>query len=204
MCQHCTVARAALLVALVALLGLPVLVAACSGSSPGPVSVPPPAPPQEAELGWVESTAASGDRFVFRVERFAVTPTGWSAHVTVTNATTAAFDVGTADEPLSRAFGVMVFRTGALDELKRRDLERDLPDLRRAATFDPALPDALAPGATWSGTISASGALPAGLWVRVVFGAFVPSGKMPDALREQGVVDQLTWITDHAYRLRAD
>jgi len=198
-CQHCTVPRAALLSALLA---LPALTAACGGSSPAPLAVPPPAPPQRAELGWVETTGAAGDRFVFRVERFAVTATGWSARVAVTNATSAAFEVGSADEPLSRAFGVMVFRTGALDELKRRDLERDLPDLRRAATFDPALPDALTPGATWSGTISASGALPAGLWVRVVFGAFVPSEKMPDTLRRQGVLDQLTWITDHAYRLR--
>lgn len=182
------------------LASLPLLLAACGGSST-PVSVPRQAPPQQAELGWRESAGEPGSRLDFRVASFAVTDGGWSARITITNETQSTFTVGDPGQPLSRAFGVMIFRTGAEDELKRRDVEQSLPDLRRAQAFEPALPRSLPPGATWSGTMTAPGALPTGLWVRVVFGAFVPTGEMPEVLRRQGVVSQLVWITDHAYRL---
>ena len=68
-------------------------------------------------------------------------------------------------------------------------------------SFAPELPASLGPHATWTGTASASGALPAGFWVRFVFGVFVPKGKMPEGLGGKGVRDVLIWITDHAHRL---
>ena len=55
---------------------------------------------------------------------------------------------------------------------------------------------ALAPGATWSGEISARGSLPARAWVRLSFGAFVAVGDPPE-----GVEPRVVWITDHAYPL---
>ena len=45
--------------------------------------------------------------------------------------------------------------------------------------------------------MSASGALVADSWVRVVFGTLIAVGKPPDELD-----DVVVWITDHAYRLR--
>ena len=44
---------------------------------------------------------------------------------------------------------------------------------------------------------TASGALVAGSWVRVVFGPLVAAGNPPPDLDEQ-----IVWITDHSYRLR--
>ena len=50
----------------------------------------------------------------------------------------------------------------------------------------PALPTSLVPRSTWTGTVSARGALPSGLWVRLVFGAFVSVGAVPESLRQPG------------------
>ena len=54
----------------------------------------------------------------------------------------------------------------------------------------------LQPGIEWRGTISAPGKLPAGAYVRVVFGPFVAASEPPEGLQSPVV-----WITDHAHRL---
>jgi len=98
---------------------------------------------------------------------------------------------------LDRAFGLMLFSTGESDELEQLNESGELPEPRPATGFAPSLPPLLEPGASWEGTMSASGALVARSWARVVFGTFVAAGKPPDELPER-----IVWITDHAYRLR--
>jgi len=61
----------------------------------------------------------------------------------------------------------------------------------------PELPTILEPKASWSGEMSARGALVANSWVRVVFGTLIAVGKPPEGLDEI-----LVWITDNTYRLR--
>ena len=61
----------------------------------------------------------------------------------------------------------------------------------------PAPPAQLEPGASWEGSISASGALAAGRWVRVAFGPLVAEGEAPEALPTP-----LLWISDNAHLLR--
>jgi hypothetical protein len=172
------------------------LVAGC-GSDDG---APPPAsaaPPQRAELGWTERSPAEGPGLVFRTRWFAVTETGWEADVEIENRTAITWELGADRLAVGQSFGIMLFATGDLDEVEQRGRNSDLPGLRPAQTFVPALPARLAPHAAWHGVISARGTLASGRYVRVVFGPLVALGDPPDDMPSQFV-----WITDHAYRLR--
>lgn len=149
--------------------------------------------PRSAALDWRETYGLQTDRLVFRVERFELHADGWQATVAVTNDSTVAFEISRS---ASRTFGLMVFGSGDHAELDRLNDKGALPSLRPAQKLDPPLPSVLAPGETWSGTMSAPGALPQGRWVRVVFGVFTAASKPPPGLRPS-----ISWITDGAYEL---
>ena len=155
------------------------------------------APPQTAALDWVERSPSTGPALVFRVFRFAVTETGWEADVEVENATGVAWELGADPVGVEQSFGIMLFATGELDELERRNRDGDLPGLRPARSFEPRLPARLAPGERWRGVVAAPGSLAAGRYVRVVFGPLVAVGDPPEDMPAR-----FLWITDHAYRLR--
>lgn len=163
----------------------------------GEVETSVAAGPQTAALGWRETYGTSSERVVFTVESLEVTETGWRARLGVENATSIAYSLGDPRATLDRAFGLMLFSSGDLEELERLNEERRLPAVRPAATYSPPLPAILEPGASWEGTVSAPGALVAGGWARVVFGALTSVGPPPD-----GVDERIVWITDHAHRLR--
>ena len=180
---------------LLALFVVAVLAGGCA-SERRPVTPARAAPPQEAKLDWVETYGKPGARLIFGVERLEVLRDGWRAHISMTNSTIARYSVGDPGSSVDRRFGLMLFQTGELRQLEQLNRAGELPALRSAAHFDPDLPLVLEPGATWSGVISAPGALAAGRWVRVVFGTLVPIGDSPPDLPEQ-----LVWITDHAHQL---
>src|SRR3970282_2617861 len=94
----------------------------------------------------------------------------WRARVAFANETDVAWAIGDPRAAAGVPFGVMLFASGDLDELERRNRDRSLPGIRNARTVSPAPPAALAPGARWEGTISAPGALAAESWVRLSFG----------------------------------
>lgn len=154
------------------------------------------AAPQQATLAWRESYGKPGARLVFGVESFRVRTDGWSAAVEIRNDSRVSYSLGGRRASIDRAFGVMLFRTGDMRDLEQRNRANDLPALRAAARFEPALPPLLAPGARWRGTMSAPGNLVAGLWVRLVFGPFVAVGEPPP-----GLEDPVVWITDHALQI---
>ncbi len=184
--------RLALALSLVA-----VTVAGC-GSTNTPVSVPAAvkAPPQTVRLGWEEPYPAGKTALVFGVSSFTVTSGGWTADLSVENTSQVGWAVGDPREAASRAFGVLLFPNDDLGELDRRNRSGDLPALRPATSYIPALPLVLRPGQTWKGTIAAAGALAGGLWVRLSFGPFTSVGKPPE-----GAQPQVVWFTDHAHRL---
>lgn len=176
--------------------GLAVLLAAACGSGGASLPEAHPAPPQVATLGWHESYGKPGARLVFEVASFRVGKTGWSARVAVRNDSRVSYSLGGSRASVERTFGVMLFRTGDLRDLEQRNRANELPEVRSATRFKPALPSLLGPGMRWSGTMSAPGALADGLWLRVVFGPFVAVGAPPSGLR-----DPVVWITDHAHQL---
>jgi hypothetical protein len=179
---------------------IPLLVAlvatGCGGQSTtlAPVTA---APAQEARVGWVEPTSPETPRLVFGVQRIDVLTNGWRAVVTIRNETAIPWKLGDPRAASDLPFGVMLFATGDLDEVTRRDRERDLPGIRDARTVQPALPRTLEPGASWEGSIAAPGALAAGRWLRVQFGPLIAVGDPP-----QGLPQPLAWISDNAYLLR--
>jgi hypothetical protein len=180
------------------LLALVLLALLAAGCASEPRRIPPAraAPPQTADLHWVESYGEAGARLVFGVERFEVLGSGWRAKISLTNGTSVRYSVRDPDSSLDQRFGLMLFQTGDLRQLEQLNRAGELPAVRRAEVFHPQLPLVLEPGRTWRGLISAPGPLAAGRWVRVVFGTLVPIGTAPS-----GLPQQLTWITDHAYRL---
>lgn len=177
-----------------------VLLLACLATACGESGDPAPdvqkAPPQLALLGWEESYGKPGSRLVFGVSSFRVTDAGWAAKVEIRNDSPVSYSLGGQRASISRAFGVMLFRTGDRRDLEQRNRANELPELRSAVRFQPQLPDLLDRGASWRGTMSAPGNLVAGLWVRIVFGPLVAVGEPPEGLQ-----DPVVWITDHAHEL---
>jgi hypothetical protein len=153
--------------------------------------------PQSQSLDWREKYGVPGEEVVFTVESLQVTKTGWRAQVGIENGTSVGWELapGATSEG---SFGLQLFETGGEDELEERNQGGTLPAVRAATRYEPELPPILEPQASWHGTMSAPGALVAGSWARVVFGALIAVGKPPEGLEEVFV-----WITDNAYRLRA-
>jgi hypothetical protein len=168
--------------------------AGCGGAEPEPLGPARPAEPQQAKLGWRESYAASGERLVFAVGKLTVRKDGWSVEIAVTNATRVRFEAG--GSPVDLAYGLMLFRTGDLDELQEAARKNALPPLRRAATIEPEPPDVLAPGQSWRATLSAPGSLADGSYLRVSLGPLRAEGEPPE-----GMEPIVVWITDRAHRL---
>ena len=152
---------------------------------------------QTAKLGWRETFGSDDEHLAFSVESLEVVRGGWRAKLSLENDSSVPYEVGDPRATLDRSFGLMLFSSGDLGELEERNASGTLPAVRPATRYEPALPAILEPGDSWEGTISASGALVAEGWVRVVFGTLVAVGKPPDVLEEK-----IVWIADDTYRLR--
>lgn len=175
------------------------VVAAGCGSSNTVVPATVRAPPQTARLAWQESYPAEAGNpaaLVFGVSSFTVTRDGWTANVSIANRSGVGWEVGDPRRAVARVFGVLLFPNDDLKELDRRNRAGDLPAIRPATSYRPALPLVLRPGKTWKGTIAAPGALAGGLWVRLSFGTLVSVGAPPIGARPQVV-----WFTDHSHQL---
>lgn len=186
--------RRVVLVPLVAVALAVAAVGCTSSESPVPAAVR--APPQTARLAWEEPYPADGAALVFGVTSFTVTRDGWTASIAVENRSQIGWEVGDPRRAAERAFGVLLFPDDDLEELERRSRNGDLPAIRAATSYEPALPLVLRPGMTWKGTIGAPGALAGGLWVRLSFGPLTSIGKPPE-----GALPRVVWFTDHAHQL---
>ncbi len=180
------------------LLVLALVVLVASGCASQTVAVPATikAPPQIARLDWKERYPSENPALVFGVSQFTVTPGGWKAEISVENTSNVAWTVGDPAYPTNLAFGVLLFPNDDLDDLERRNRSGDLPAIRAATSYVPALPDTIQPGETWEGAIAAPGALAGGLWVRISFGPLASVGDPPE-----GAQTPVVWYTDHAYQL---
>ena len=146
--------------------------------------------PQRATLGWRETAGEAGEQLVFSVESLEILSDGWRAKLSVENQSTTSYKMAST---LSQPFGLMVFSSGDYAELMEQNESGTLPTVRPATRYEPRLPAVLEPGDSWTGTISAPGALVANGWVRVVFGALISVVEPRDVV---------AWISDHTYRLR--
>jgi hypothetical protein len=180
------------------LLGVTFVATGCGTRGPSTDVLPSvKAPPQTAQLGWIENYPADQPALVFGVESFTVTEDGWRAEISVQNRSDVSWEVNNPRSAADLRFGVMLFPNNDLNELERRNQQQDLPAIRPGTEFSPPLPSVLRPGTTWRGTMSAPGALAGGLWLRVSFGPFVSDGDPPP-----GAESPVVWFTDHAYHLQ--
>jgi hypothetical protein len=170
----------------------------CAEEPAASVPAPTPAPPQRHALDWVEPTSKKRPRLVFEVRSFSVLEHGWRARVAIRNETDVSWSLGRPDGGSAIPFGVMLFPTGKLEELERRNSAGTLPGVRQARAVTPVSPRILEPGASWQGSVSAPGALAASRWLRVTFGPLQATESPP-----RGLPRVLLWITDNAVRLRS-
>jgi hypothetical protein len=144
---------------------------------------------QTATLGWRETTGEPGEQLVFYVEKLEVLRNGWRVELALENRTSTSIRVmSTQLQP----FGLMVLSTGDYEAFEQLARDDALPAVRPAVDYAPRPPAILEPGDSWSGVISAPGALVAGSWVRVVFGGLV------SVVRPR---ESMAWITDHTHRI---
>jgi hypothetical protein len=160
-----------------------------------PVATSVAAGPQTADLGWRETYGPADEQLIFTVDRLRVTEKGWNARIGVENDSSVGWELVPGAAP-DGTFGLQLFDTGDAEELDDRNRRRTLPAVRAASAYVPALPPLLEPGSSWTGEISAPGALVANSFARVVFGTFIAVGRPPDELE-----DTLVWITDNSYQL---
>jgi hypothetical protein len=163
------------------------LLAACGGtSSPENTAV------GTFDLDWRERDAG----IEVEVRRLLVRPNGWSAELAFANETGQTLIIDRAHEPGGTRFGLLVLKTGELDEVMRLTTGGRLPPPAETATrFDPPLPRVIRPGRQWSGTMSGIRPLPSGHVVRVLLGRFVSRRPVPGAGRG------FLLVTQHSVRL---
>jgi len=172
--------------------------AGCSTTGdPAAVPVRLAAPPQTAQLDWLEPFPVEAPALVFGVASFRVTEDGWSADISVANRSEVGWKIVERNDEAALQFGLMLFPTGDQKEFEHLVNTFNVPATRPATSYKPELPVVLEPGVTWRGTISAHGALPGGLWVRFAFGPFSSVGAPPKGVPATAI----TWYTDHAYQL---
>jgi hypothetical protein len=199
-CKHASVSRTTALVFVAAgavLAGFAFSATASRGNDENAPTEPIlAASPQQAKLDWRESYGTGTQKLVFSVDSLQVMPNGWRARVSLENDTSVPYEVGDPKDAIDRTFGLMLFPSGDHSDLESKNEQGELPSVRRAVAYQPSLPRILEPGQSWSGTISAPGALVADSWVRVVFGPLISVGEPPEKLN-----DHVVWITDRAHPL---
>ncbi len=95
------------------------------------------ASPQSKNLDWHETHGPPGEKLVFGVDRLQVLADGWRARLALTNDTSISYAVGDPRATLDREFGLMLFETGEIEELERRNGNNTLPATRPAVLYQP-------------------------------------------------------------------
>jgi len=169
------------------------LAAGCGSGSGVPV-----ASPQVLRLGWHEDCGTKADRLPIVTRRLVIGRGRWRVDLSFRNETRIGLYVIRPHFPGQTFFGLEPFRTGSLEEVRRRAALGTVHVEALADRFRPYRPALISPGERWSGSFSGPGALPAGVPVRVVLGRFVPLGPVPP-----GLYDGFLCISRRAVRLSA-
>ena len=103
------------------------------------------APPQAAELGWTEQLPKRDARWSSACTGSPSPERGWEADVEVENQTDVMWEIPGALSAVTTSFGVMLFRTGELEELDRGTGRRSAGS-PRGGRLRAGAPDSLAPG----------------------------------------------------------
>jgi len=124
------------------------------------------------------------------VRRFVVRRNGWAVSATVKNDSRATLVISRRHRRHGTECGILLLGTASSRAI------RTAGPGHFASRFTPALPIRLLPGASWSGTFSGAGRLPAGDYVRIELGSFGASGTVRPPISMQ-----FEYITNHVFRL---
>jgi hypothetical protein len=142
-------------------------------------------------VNWVENASVDGKPIAtFRVRTIEVGPDGYKIEASFTNTSPEVVKLpeGTARSP--NDFGLGVF----LNALPQR-IQEEGNYLLKAQQIRPPLPATVAPGKTWSGTMTSDNPPRSGRSLRVLFGVFFWKGKPP-----YGLGPYFIWQTNHQVR----
>lgn len=143
------------------------------------------------------SDCGSGDLQVeLRVTQLVVRPRSWRVDATVTNRLGRLVGISLPHRRDRARFGLVVLDSSDVAEVEQRARNSALSRGFVADAFEPALPRVLREGEAWAGSFSGPGRLPAGKYVRVLFGRFTLSGDLPS-----GLIRRFSCVTDYAPRL---
>jgi hypothetical protein len=139
----------------------------------------PTASARTIQLGWNERFDVAGQAVMrFEVRSLTISKSGWSTRVSFRNLTARPVTI-------TNRFALLHARTRSTRTFGRL----------AARSLRPRMPSRLAPGKSWSGTFSGTGAaaLKRGVFVRVHFDEFVGRLRLGRA--------RFGWVTDHAVRV---
>jgi hypothetical protein len=143
------------------------------------------------QVNWNEKASLDGKPIAtFRVKSIEVGPDGYKIVASFTNTSPSVLKMpeGTAQSPNDFGLGVFV------SALPQR-IESPGNYLLKAQQIRPALPATIAPGRTWSGTMTSDNPPRSDRSLRVVFGVFFWKGKPP-----YGLGPYFIWQTNHQVR----
>ena len=179
------------------LIGAALALAGCSTTGdPAAVPVRLAAPPQTAQLDWLEPFPAEKPALVFGVASFRVTDNGWSADISVANRSEVGWKIVERNDQAALQFGLMLFPNGDQDEFEHLSTLQHTRATRPATSYTPALPVSSNQGARGGNDLRARRA-PWRSLGQVCFRPFSSVGEPPKGVPASAI----TWYTDHAYHL---
>ncbi len=149
--------------------------------------------PQVVQLGWHENCGTRADPLPITTRRLVVGKGRWRVDLSFRNEMGVPLSVVRAHHPGQTLFGLEVFRTTSLQEVRNRAAAGSIHPQALADRFSPSRPTLIPPGRGWSGSFSGPGGLPADVPIRVVLGAFLPPGP---------ITDRFLCISEKVVRLR--
>jgi hypothetical protein len=142
-------------------------------------------------VNWDEKASVDGKPIAtFTVKSIEVGPSGYKIVASFTNTSPSALRLPTGTASSPNDFGLGVF----VSALPQR-IEQPGNYLLKAQQIRPALPATIAPGQTWSGTMTSDNPPRSDRSLRVLFGVFFWKGKPP-----YGLGPYFLWQTNHQVR----
>jgi hypothetical protein len=142
-------------------------------------------------VNWNEKASVDGKPIAtFRVKSIEVGPNGYKIVASFTNTSPSVLRLPTGTASSPNDFGLGVF----VSALPQR-IEQPGNYLLKAQRIRPALPATIAPGQTWSGTMTSDNPPRSDRSLRVLFGVFFWKGKPPYELGPY-----FLWQTNHQVR----
>jgi hypothetical protein len=139
-------------------------------------------------LNWTERASFNGYKMMtFHVKTLEVGPNGWKSVVSFENDSTKTILLPKGGPQSPKSWGLGVFTSATSQRVEDQGNYEIKPE-----TIEPALPNELTPGQSWSGTWTSPEPPRAKRWLHLIFGVFFWKGAPP-----AGLGPYFLWVTTH-------